>query len=194
LPRSAGQTHQAQHNASAPWLLNTVFHVSSFIRRLPKQQGCQPDPAPDKQAKCPDFIGVFGGRIIFPGCRNCCKLRSEAILSQRYSSADVSPNAARIWAAGNSGKTRFCSCPGGSNDNSPAFQRWVCTPAVISPEGTSEAAVRRRPFGTWPPLTTVPALKRWAILAHPYGMMTIKSYWHWASRLRYYLFPDPAAR
>jgi hypothetical protein len=25
-------------------------------------------------------------------------------------------------------------------------------------------------------------------------MMTIKSYWHWASRLRYYLFPDPAAR
>jgi hypothetical protein len=45
----------------------------------------------------------------------------------------------------------------------------------ISPEGTAGAAVLNRPFGTWQLLAMVPALKRWAILRHPYGMMTIKS-------------------
>ena len=84
MPRSAGQTHQAQHNTSAPWLLNTIFHVSSFIRRHPEQQRCQPDPARDKQAKSLDFIGVFDCRVIILVRRNCCNLRSKAILSQRH--------------------------------------------------------------------------------------------------------------
>jgi len=46
---------------------------------------------------------------------------------------------------------------------------------MISPEGTVEVAAFIRPFGTWCTFATVPALKRWAILSHPYGMMTIKS-------------------
>jgi hypothetical protein len=29
-------------------------------------------------------------------------------------------------------------CPGGTNDNSPAFQRWVHIPSDSSPEGTAE--------------------------------------------------------
>jgi hypothetical protein len=35
-----------------------------------------------------------------------------------------------------------------TKENSPAFQRWVCAAAGISPEGTAEAAALSRPFGT----------------------------------------------
>lgn len=46
------------------------------------------------------------------------------------------------------GKAWLCSGPGGTEDNSPAFQRWVCTARRTSPGGTIEIAVVSRPFGT----------------------------------------------
>ena len=46
-------------------------------------------------------------------------------------------------------RTRFCPCPGGTPENSPAFQRWDRSPSVPSPEGTAEAAVLNRPVGTY---------------------------------------------
>ena len=65
------------------------------------------------------------------------------------------------------------SCPGGTNDNSPAFQRWVCTPEGISPEGTAENRWLSRPSGTQCQLASIPALKRWAILNYPFGMANL---------------------
>jgi len=59
--------------------------------------------------------------------------------------------------------------PEGMTENSPAFQRWVCVTPGISPEGTAEAATLSRPFGTWRRAAMAPALKRWAIIACPYG-------------------------
>jgi hypothetical protein len=70
--------------------------------------------------------------------------------------------------------TRPGPCPGGILENSPAFQRWVCTAARISPEGTAEVSALNRPFGTWRALLAVPALKRWAIPTHPSGMKSSK--------------------
>jgi hypothetical protein len=59
-------------------------------------------------------------------------------------------------ACGHSGSMRSgferstnCSCPGGTTENSPAFQRWVWTPGRPSPEGTADTAPSvSRPFGT----------------------------------------------
>jgi hypothetical protein len=59
--------------------------------------------------------------------------------------------------------------PEGMTENSPAFQRWVCVTPGICPEGTAEAATLSRPFGTWRRVAVAPALKRWAIIACPYG-------------------------
>jgi len=42
----------------------------------------------------------------------------------------------------------FTLCPGGTDENSPAFQRWVCGARRISPVGTAEARVLGRPSGT----------------------------------------------
>jgi len=81
----------------------------------------------------------------------------------------------RVWRDG----------PEGTSDNSPAFQRWVWVIGRISPEGTAEAMVLNRPFGTWRSFTGVPALKRWAIINHPSGIMTIKSWRHWTASRRY---------
>ena len=45
------------------------------------------------------------------------------------------------------------ACPGGTSDNSPAFQRWVGAETETSPEGTIENRVSGldfcRPYGTW---------------------------------------------
>src|ERR1035437_1222772 len=43
---------------------------------------------------------------------------------------------------------RFERCPGGTDENSPGFQPWVCAGTGGSPEGTAEAAKLNRPFGT----------------------------------------------
>src|SRR5437899_1099308 len=37
------------------------------------------------------------------------------------------------------------ACPGGTGENSPAFQRWDACHARISPEGTAESWCRRLP-------------------------------------------------
>jgi hypothetical protein len=68
------------------------------------------------------------------------------------------------------GEQRLFLCPGGTHENSPAFQRWVCLALWLSPAGTAEAAVLSRPCGTSGCSVTVPALKRWAIVRHPSGM------------------------
>ncbi len=63
--------------------------------------------------------------------------------------------------------------PKGHTDNSPAFQRWVVNRQGTSPEGTADAVGEaidlRRPAGTLHSFATVPALKRRAILACPFG-------------------------
>ncbi len=59
--------------------------------------------------------------------------------------------------------------PEGMTENSPAFQRWVRVAPGISPEGTAEAATLSRPFGTNCRDALIPAFKRWAIIACPYG-------------------------
>ena len=41
--------------------------------------------------------------------------------------------------------TWMCPCPGGTTDNSPAFQRWVCKARGISPEETVEGAILKHP-------------------------------------------------
>ena len=73
------------------------------------------------------------------------------------------------------GKTRLHLRPGGTNDNSPAFQRWDRSHRALSPEGTVETRCLSRPFGTNPAGHAHPALKRWAILEHPSGMNQFKS-------------------
>ena len=67
-------------------------------------------------------------------------------------------------------------CPEGTSENSPAFQRWVGRAKVPSPEGTTEACLRRstkccsrqvqshtpsfsRPFGTCEPCGMFPGVK-----------------------------------
>src|SRR5438445_2692055 len=57
------------------------------------------------------------------------------------------------------------SCPGGTSDNSPAFQRRVAPRRGTSPEGTAEIhdSGFSRPSGTWRLLELFPALKRWAV-------------------------------
>ena len=57
--------------------------------------------------------------------------------------------------------------PEGMDENSPGVQPWVCAAAGISPEGTVEATVVSRPFGTRLPRSTVPGLL--AILSCPSG-------------------------
>ena len=59
--------------------------------------------------------------------------------------------------------------PVGVTENSPAFQRWDRSQGVPTPEGTAEAAVVSRPFGTYPAGRGHPALKRWAIIVCPSG-------------------------
>ena len=80
------------------------------------------------------------------------------------------PDAMMIPVSDNSAGTPSHPFPGGTDENSPAFQRRVCTTVGISPEGTAEAVVFSRPFGTQCRLATIPALKRRAILNHPSGM------------------------
>jgi hypothetical protein len=65
--------------------------------------------------------------------------------------------------------------PGGTAENSPAFQRWVWTPEGLSPEGTADSAPIQPSLRDLVPQTSFPALKRWAILIHPSGMNRIKS-------------------
>src|ERR1035438_8271036 len=62
--------------------------------------------------------------------------------------------------------------PGGMVDNSPAFQRWESGRREPSPEGTAEAVVLSRPFGTNPRDCAYPALNRWAIVMCPSGTGT----------------------
>ena len=59
--------------------------------------------------------------------------------------------------------------PGGMIENSPALQRWVCASVGFSPEGTAEAVVFSRPFGTNVACRAYPTLKRWAIVICPSG-------------------------
>ncbi len=68
-------------------------------------------------------------------------------------------------------KHRTSSCPEGTPENSPAFQRWVWTQHRPSPEGTAEARGLGfgRPFGTYGFGRRHPALKRWAILVCAFG-------------------------
>jgi hypothetical protein len=73
--------------------------------------------------------------------------------------------------------------PGGTAENSPAFQRtfqrWVWTPEGLSPEGTADSAPIQPSLRGLKLQTSFPALKRalkrWAILIHPSGMNRIKS-------------------
>src|SRR5580700_3237723 len=63
--------------------------------------------------------------------------------------------------------------PGGMVENSPAFQRRDKSERASSPEGTAERGRRiSRPFGTYPSLTSIPALKRRAIVVGPSGTET----------------------
>jgi Protein of unknown function (DUF2950) len=68
--------------------------------------------------------------------------------------------------------------PGGTSDNSPAFQRWVGTRPAPSPEGTAEPETSSfsRPFGTYHSPHRNPALKRWAILACAFGTGPLGAY------------------
>ena len=65
------------------------------------------------------------------------------------------------------------SCPGGTLENSPTFQRWVQPRHGISPEGTADKALGHsdfsRPFGTYASARPNPTLKRWAIPRCPSG-------------------------
>src|SRR5258708_21770276 len=65
-------------------------------------------------------------------------------------------------------------CPGGTNDNSPTFQRWVWRSFGQVPKGRPTSHLSR-PFGTWLPVIVVPTLKRWAICSHPSGMKIASS-------------------
>src|SRR5208283_2785128 len=67
-------------------------------------------------------------------------------------------------------------CPGGTNGNSPAFQRWVGPARQPSPEGTADGtgvAHKRnlfsRPCGTLNHLRRIPVLKRWLFSIIPPG-------------------------
>ena len=55
------------------------------------------------------------------------------------------------------------SCPEGTNDNSPAFQRWVGRKKVSSPGGTVEVQSHtqffNRPFGTCVPRGMFPSVE-----------------------------------
>jgi len=65
------------------------------------------------------------------------------------------------------------SCPRGTCENSPTFQRWVRPRHRISPEGTADKAAGTsdfsRPFGTHASAWPNPTLKRWAIFKCPSG-------------------------
>src|SRR6266516_4440487 len=54
-------------------------------------------------------------------------------------------------------------CPEGTNEHSPAFQRWVRRQKLASPEGTAETQSHTpsfcRPFGTCVPCGTFPGVK-----------------------------------
>lgn len=64
-------------------------------------------------------------------------------------------------------------CPGGTFDNSPAFQRRDRAVVRTSPAGTTDKGgnnqVFIRPFGTMPPGRLNPALKRRAMVRSPFG-------------------------
>jgi len=69
-------------------------------------------------------------------------------------------------------QSRLTAHPGGMPENSPTFQRWVVRfRGFLSPEGTAELGPPvSRPFGT----NSIsgfrfPTLKRWAIIACPFG-------------------------
>jgi hypothetical protein len=55
------------------------------------------------------------------------------------------------------------------SENNPAFQRWERGRTALSPEETAENHRVNRPFGTNSLYCPHPALKRWAIVAHPSG-------------------------
>ncbi len=59
--------------------------------------------------------------------------------------------------------------PGGMVENSPAFQRRDDGRRAPSPVGTAEIECFSRPSGTYPSGTSIPALKRRAIIARPSG-------------------------
>src|SRR5438105_3586682 len=75
-------------------------------------------------------------------------------------------------------------CPEGTTENSPTFQRWVWGLGARVPKGRLsynlllhlQQKVVIRPFGTWLRALLVPRLKRWAIVNHPSGMRTAKSW------------------
>src|SRR5437870_403160 len=61
-------------------------------------------------------------------------------------------------------------CPGGTFENSPAFQRWEKGSIQPSPEGTAETVQSfSRPCGTCRFTHPYPAFKRWAIIGSPSG-------------------------
>jgi hypothetical protein len=62
--------------------------------------------------------------------------------------------------------------PGGMVENSPAFQRRGDGKRAPSPAGTAEIECFSRPSGTYPSGTSIPALKRRAIIASPSGTET----------------------
>jgi hypothetical protein len=62
--------------------------------------------------------------------------------------------------------------PGGMFENSPAFQRRDDAKRAPSPAGTAEIECFGRPSGTYPSGTSIPALKRRAIIASPSGTET----------------------
>ena len=66
-----------------------------------------------------------------------------------------------------------CGVPEGLTENSPAFQRRVRSREKPSPEGTAEPAViihSAVPSGLHALRASFPALKRRAILDHPFGI------------------------
>jgi len=50
-------------------------------------------------------------------------------------------------------------CPGGTAENSPAFQRWVGTPEGLSPEGTADSAPIQPSLWDFLPPNLVPSVE-----------------------------------
>jgi len=73
--------------------------------------------------------------------------------------------------------------PEGQPENSPTLQRWLAVRCRVSPEGTLETRPESalmpprlsRPFGTGFVEALIPTLKRWAILAYPFGIGALRS-------------------
>src|SRR6476620_2837101 len=67
------------------------------------------------------------------------------------------------------------SCPGGTSDNSPTFQRWDLAPTRNKSRGTADGVHSQPSLRDLHPVCCgFPTLKRWAIIGHPFGMMSGK--------------------